>query len=161
MSYPEKRIWMSLAIFVAVFGFYFSRAIPVLSGPAENHPSLIGLFIGVVIAFVIVQIVLHTLLTIFNLHDADRPDDERDKLIELRAIRLSYFILVAGVFTAGISLLQAPSALVVANIVMAFMVLGEIVASVFQLICYRRGFLAWPGSGFPIISAPCDLTPVK
>ena len=138
ISFQEKSIWISLVITILLFGLYFVMAFIVFTNPYDPNTNLVGLFIGVIILYVIFQIVLHSLVAIVHKKEADKSLDERDNLIELKATRISYFILVLGVWVTGTSMLPG-SSLMMAHIIMFFFVLAEIVGFLIQLFYYRRG----------------------
>ena len=56
--------------------------------------------LGTVIALVVVQVVLTIAVAIFAPKEAGAPRDERDKLIELRAMRFAYAGLATGIAVA-------------------------------------------------------------
>lgn len=139
MSFQEKSIWISLVSTILIFGYYFTQAISVFKNPDVHKTNLIGLFVGVIFLVVIIQIISQSILALVNRKEAEKGEDERDHLIKLKATRMSYFILVFGVWVTGISMLILPSPLVMANIIMFFFILSEIAGFTSQLLHYRRG----------------------
>jgi len=141
MSFQEKSIWISLISTILIFGYYFTQAISVFNNPDVHNTNLIGLFIGIIILVVIIQIASQTIVAIVHRKEVEKGEDERDNLIKLKATRISYFILVFGIWITVISLLIFQSTLVMANIIMFFFILSEIVGFTSQLFYYRRGVL--------------------
>jgi len=139
ISYQEKSIWISLVTTILIFGFYFTQAVRVFNNPDLSNTILTGFFLGAIVLVVAIQIVLQTILAIANRKVAEKAGDERDSLIELKATRISYFILVFGVWVAGSSMFISPSPVVMANIIMFFFILSEVVGFTAQLLYYRRG----------------------
>jgi hypothetical protein len=139
LSFQEKSIWISLVTTILIFGFYFTQAIRAFDSPDVHGTYLIGLFIGIIILVVIVQIVLQSVLAIAHRKAAEAGTDERDNLIELRATRISYFVLVFGVWATCTSMLIHRSPLVMANTILFFFILSETVGFTSQLFYYRRG----------------------
>jgi len=139
LSFREKSLWISLVVTLSIFGFYYLRAFSVFSNAAIPNESLMGLFIGVIVLTIVVQVVLQSVLAIANRKEAASAGDERETLIELKATRLAYFILAGGVWIAGVSIFVLPSALITANIVLFFFILAEIVGFSARLFFYRRG----------------------
>jgi len=139
MSLQEKSIWISLVVTLLIFGYYFASAFRVFSDPAADQTKLIGLFIGAVVLMIIIEAVLHIVLAIAFKREAEKSEDERDKVIDLRARRISYFVLSFGVWTMGISVLVDASPLELATIMMFFFILAEAVGFSTQLFYYRRG----------------------
>lgn len=140
MTFQEKSIWVTVVVTVIIFGYYFTQAIIIISNPSIPEVALIGLFIGVTVITIIVQIVLQSVLAIANRKDAEKGEDERDKLIELKATRISYFILIFGVWTTCISILIISSTIILANLLLFFFIIAELTGFISQLIYYRRGF---------------------
>ncbi len=109
MSFKEKSIWVSLIVTIIIFGFYFVFAFTTIKNNSAEaaRTSLLGIFIGTIILITVIQIILHIVLAITFRNEAVKGEDEREKLIELRATRISYFFLVAGVWISGLSLFFA------------------------------------------------------
>ncbi len=139
LSFREKSIWTSLIVTLLIFGYYYFQAFSIFSNAAIPNESLMGLFVGVVVLTIVVQVVLQSVLAIANRKEAASASDERDTLIELKATRLAYFILAGGVWIAGISIFVLPSALITANIILFFFILAEIIGFSTRLFFYRRG----------------------
>jgi len=139
MSFQEKSTWVSLGITLLIFGAYFTFAFGVFSDAETPAGVLIPVFIATVVATTIIQAFLHTILGIAFNKEAEKGADERDHLIELRATRISYFILVFGVFATGVSMLLTASPIMMANIILFFFILAEVVGFSIQLFYYRRG----------------------
>ncbi len=139
ISFQEKSIWISLIVTLLIFGYYFIQSVIVLKNPLSDSSELIGLFIGTIILTVIIQVVLQIILAITNKKEAVQGKDERDNLIKLKAFRISYFILVIGVWVTGMSMLILASPFIMANVIMFFFILSEVAGFVTQLFYYRRG----------------------
>jgi hypothetical protein len=89
MSFHEKTAWISLVSIGGIYGAYFWSIF--------RHGSRAGGLLGTVIALVIVQVVLTIVVAAFTPKDANRPRDERERLIDLRATRLAYAGLATGI----------------------------------------------------------------
>jgi hypothetical protein len=144
ISYREKSIWVSLLSTLFIFGYYFYSAFAILRTPILHMPhdsmfALMGLFIGVMVWMIIVQIVLHIILAIVNRGEAEKDEDERDKLIELKATSISYYLLVLGVWMTIFSLFVIQSPAWTATILLFTTILAELVGFAVQLFYYRRG----------------------
>ncbi len=139
MSFREKSIWISLAATVLIFGYYFANAFSALTSFNADNRGLIGLFIGVVVLMIIVEVVLNIILAIASRNQAAEAEDERDNLIRLKCIRISYLVLVFGVWTVAMSLLLSASPVAMANIIIFFFILAEIVGFSTQLLYYSKG----------------------
>ena len=150
LSFREKSIAASLLLTLVLFAYYFSKVFKVLAADSsESVQNLPAVLIGVVVMMVVVEAVFHTVIAIAA-RGNDR-DDERDRLIEAKATRIAYFVLVAGcVTTIGHATLSglfpervAPSVLanpiMTANLVLFSFILAEITGFTMQLVYYRRG----------------------
>lgn len=141
ISYREKSIWVSLLSTLFIFGYYFYSAFSILRTPYANMHmfALMGLFIGVMVWMIIVQIVLHIILAIVNRAEAEKDEDERDKLIDLKATKVSYYLLILGVWVTIFSLFVLQSPAWTATILLFISILAELVGFAVQLFYYRRG----------------------
>ena len=135
-SFHEKSIWISLITISLIFGYYFVRVFMMASQDEINVVENIVLLISVIVMVIIVEVVFHIIIAL-----KDRPEalDERDRMIELKATRNAYFVLVFGIFLpmAGIAAQVRP--FIVAHVIMFIFVLSEITKFLTQLFYYRRG----------------------
>jgi len=117
MSYREKSIWGQLIATLIVYGNYFAR-----SG---------GNLIGMIVVLVMIQIVAQIAIAILA---KPEPKDERDRLIDARAYRVGYLLLVTGAVLC-MNIVVSPT---VNGLLMA-LVVSEVGKSVTQLYYYRWG----------------------
>lgn len=149
LSFQEKSILGSLVITVIVFAYYFLEVFKVFTADTSYAAaSLPPLLIGVVIAIVIIEAVYHSLIA---LRSRPEREDERDRLIEAKATRIAYYVLVTGcVLTIGHATISAylyqdvpgralAGPIITANFVLFFFIVAEIVGFAMQLYYYRRG----------------------
>jgi hypothetical protein len=136
MSFREKSAWISMLSMLAIYGFYFWSVIH--AGPQAGGFHLGGL-LETIIALVVVQIVLTLAIAIFTPKEAKAPRDEREKLIELRAIRVAYSGLATGVALACFFGAFDPPILFNTNALLFILVTAEILRSACQIVQYRRG----------------------
>ncbi len=139
LSYQEKSIWASLIITSLTFIYYFSRVLEVIEDPTIPESSLIVVFLGVITVTIFTQTVIQTVLAIIYRDEIKDAGDERENLIGLKAIRISHYVLISGVWIACMSFYLNPSALMLINLFIVFFVVSEIVGFVSQLIYYQRG----------------------
>src|ERR1700678_3872760 len=136
MSFREKSAWISMLSMSGIYGFYFGSVIR--SGPHAGSFHFGGL-LETIIALVVVEIVLTVAVAIFTPKEAKAPRDERDKLIELRAMRVAYSGLATSValacFFAGFN----PPLLFNANALLFILVTAEMLRSACKIVKYRRG----------------------
>jgi hypothetical protein len=164
MSYHERRTIVSLisgALVVAAYCIYaFGR---LQSGAIDATDlkfwaSAILTFVGIGVAVsIIIQIVFHILMSIAiavkkKIRDeqcddkeieksinAEMVEDEMDKLIELKSMRVGFIIAGIGFIAALVSLAVGYSAAVMLNILFLSFSGGSLLEGVAQLYFYRKG----------------------
>ena len=148
LSFQEKSILGSLVITISLFSYYFLAIFDVLTGATSAAQLPIVLF-GVVIAMIVVEVIYHIFIA---LQDRRADEDERDRLIQAKATRIAYFVLVTGCMTlVGHSMFMAvysgaenqlamQSPLVLSSLIVCSFIVAEIVGFSMQLYYYRRGF---------------------
>jgi len=135
MSFREKSAWISMLSMLAIYGFYFWSVIH--AGPQAGGFHFGGL-LETIIALVVVQIVLTVAAAIFTPKEAKAPRDEREKLIELRAMRVAYSGLATSVALACFFGAFDPPILFNTNALLFMLVAAEILRSACQIVQYRR-----------------------
>lgn len=136
MSFREKSAWISVLSMSGIYGFYFWSVIH--AGPKAGAFHFGGL-LETIIALVILQIVLHSAAAIFNPKEAQAPCDERDKLIELRAMRVAYSGLATGIAFACFFGAFSPPIVFNTNALLFILVTAEVLRSACEIVQYRRG----------------------
>jgi hypothetical protein len=137
MSFREKSAWISVLSMSAIYGYYFWSVIH--AGPQAGRFRFGGLLLGTIIALVAVQVVLTVAVAIFMPREAKAPRDERDKLIELRAMRVAYAGLATGIALACFFGAFNPPLVFNTNALLFILVTAEIMRCACQIIQYRRG----------------------
>ena len=135
MSFREKSAWISLLSMAVIYGLYFASVIR--SGPQASFHF--GGLLGTIIALVIIQVVLNIAIAVFAPAEANAPRDERDKLIELRAMRVAYSGLATGIAFACFFGAFTPPIVFNTNALLFILVTAEILRCACQIIQYRRG----------------------
>jgi len=97
MSFREKSAWISFISLVVIFGSYFTYIGMVLAGLARNR---FALFLLMALVFIVAEFVLHFVLASRSPRDARTPRDEREQLIELKATRTAFYVLLISAFGA-------------------------------------------------------------
>jgi fatty acid desaturase len=136
MSFREKSAWISVLSMSVIYGFYFWSVMH--TGPQAGGFRFGGL-LQTIIALVFVQIVLTVAVAIFSPKEAKAPRDERDKLIELRSMRVAYAGLATGIAFACFFGAFNPPILFGTNALLFILVIAEIMRSACQIVQYRRG----------------------
>ncbi len=135
MSFREKSAWISVLSMAGIYGYYFWS---VIRNRPHGHVYFGGL-LGTIIALVILQVVLNVAAAIFSPRDANAPRDERDKLIELRSMRVAYAGLATAVAMACFFGAFNPPIIFNTNALLFILVTAEMMRSGCQIIQYRRG----------------------
>jgi hypothetical protein len=136
MSFREKGAWISMLSMSGIYGFYFWSVVH--AGPKAGGVHF-GSLLETIIALVVLQIVLTIAVAIFTPREAKAPRDERDKLIELRAMRVAYAGLATSVALACFFGAFDPPIVFNTNSLLFILVTAEIMRSACQIIQYRRG----------------------
>ncbi len=139
MPFRERSAWISLIVTPVVWGLYFWELWPDLRD-GSLEPGAVGLFVSTVIILLIVQIVLAIVLAIVSGKAADAPMDERERLIDLKAARIGYYLLGGLLFLVSALWMTGASPLVMANGILAAMVLAETLRAGRIVAGYRWSF---------------------
>lgn len=133
MGYQEKRVWILFGTQLVLYGGYFWLL----------HQRHIHFFVTLhlVLGFIVAQVVLQSLLAVTS---APERRDERDRVIESRAYRVGYFVLLAGLMVMIAStahqfgFLATLSAAAVVNTVLFAIAVAELTKLLTQMALYRR-----------------------
>jgi hypothetical protein len=130
-TFREKSLWVSLLATLVIYAHYFIRVLQL----GDRDPGRVaGLFIGTVIAMIVVQVVVSAALAI---HRKPERVDERDRQFSLVAGRISYYVLMTGVWAAlTVGALQLGTFWVI-HAGLAAIVLGELARCGVQVYLYR------------------------
>ncbi len=150
MSYQEKTTTVSLVSFILILGFYLIRVFQMILGGSFNSTNVFRLW-GIVIVLAIVVTILATILThivsgiIHAIKTKEEPNiediqDERDKSIDLRGTKVTYFASSIGVFLSMLTFALGQPPLVMFTMLIFFGVVAQIIGDISRLYLYRRGF---------------------
>lgn len=140
MSFREKSAWISLVSFVAALSVFLWTAIRVLAGQPALEPSLQLLLL---VALIGVNGVLQLAIALRSPKDARTPKDERERLIELKATRPAFFVLLVSA-VASVGTVHLPIGPLAAHVrvmmmgVMLSVALAGIVKFGTQIVLHRR-----------------------
>jgi uncharacterized membrane protein len=148
LSFREKSVFASLLAVLFVYGGYFVDLFTGMVPPSLG--AMLATSIGLVFALVIIEVVLHIAISLYDVKDADAAADERDLLISGRAARISQIVLSFGVILVigrivirgamdEASGVMEVTLFEVANLLLFFFVLSESVNYAAKLFYYRRG----------------------
>ena len=142
LSFREKSAWISLASLLIAFGIYFWDFARILAGHEPLAP-MVPLFFSLLAALIIAEVVLHLLIAFRSPKDARTPKDERERLIELKATRIAFFVLLAGALLSIWTMhlrLEDPrdGTWLMAHCVLFSLVAAGLVKFGSQIVLYRR-----------------------
>lgn len=136
MSFRERVAWISALSMAVIYGGYFWSVVHASPGTGAAHGG--GLLLTVV-ALVVVQVVLISVVAIVAPIEARQPRDERDRLIDLRAMRVAYAGLATGVAVACFFGAFDPPVVFNVNSLLFILVASELLRVACQITQYRRG----------------------
>jgi hypothetical protein len=148
MSYRERRALASLISTIVISTIYFVYVLPRYPGENGYSPDVFrfwgsSIFLLVplsIVAEIVVQIIVSIINTITTGEKEQLMADERDRLIELRALRISLFVFVLGFTVAmGTLVIELPPSVMFLVLFFSGFVSGLCGYSS-QLYFYRRGF---------------------
>ncbi len=151
MSFQEKNVTVSLVNFTLILGFFLIRLFHMIQNETFNSTSLFRLW-GIIIVLAVIVTIAATILThIVSViiqaiktgeenPQVEDLEDERDKLIDLRGTKVTYFISSIGVFLAMLTFALGQPPLVMFTLLIFFGVVAQIIGDISRLVLYRRGF---------------------
>ena len=150
MSFQEKNIAASFVIFTLILGFYLVRIVQMVQSESFNLTNMVRLW-GTVIVLGIVVTIIGTILThigsgiIQAIKTREEPviediQDERDRLIDLRGTKITYFVSSIGGFLSMLTFVLGQPPLVMFTLLIFFGVVAQIMGDISRLYLYRRGF---------------------
>lgn len=162
MSYQEKKNIISVAsgaLLLAAYCIYaFGKAGMANLDNLKFWATTILVFIGIgIVALIIIQIVFHILLSISmavkqkmkdetcddkeieKSIEQEMVEDERDKLIELKANRIGYSFMGFGFIAGLVAIVFGASAVVMINILFLSCSIGSLIEGLVQIRYYKQG----------------------
>jgi len=150
MSFQEKNITVSLSIFVAILGLYLVRVFQMVQNESFNSTNMFRLWgtiavlavVGTILATIFTHIVggiVHKVRTNEDPHIED-IQDERDQIIDLKGTRVAYTFSSIGVALSMLTFVFGQPPLIMFSLLIFFGVLAQVIADIWRLTLYRRGF---------------------
>jgi len=147
MGHQEKQSIVSIIGSVLVIGFYslyvYRNFIQADMELLNNYQFWGKSFLYLIPVGIVVQIVIHIVFAIANriITQEDLPDftDERDKLIELKSIRISHWIFIFGFMLAMGSVAMGMKPYVMFLTLISSGFLASLASEVAKIIYYRKG----------------------
>lgn len=150
MSFQEKNIAASLSTFSLLLGFYLLRVFQLIQTESFNQMNVFRLW-GIVALLAVLGTIAVTIFThivggvIHKIKTNEDPNiedlqDERDQLIELRGTKVAYTFSSIGVALSMLTFVFGQSPLVMFALLIFFGVLAQVIADIWRLSLYRKGF---------------------
>ncbi len=142
VSFQEKSVWGSLLAIVVSSWLFYPHALPHIAN-GGTFLDILPRLIFVVVVIIVIEIVYHSIIAA---RSGAESSDERDKEFNLKAERLSGYVLAIGIvlITAHIIIRStvagapsAPSSLLVSVYLMLALTVSELSKLVTQIWYYR------------------------
>jgi cytochrome b561 len=135
LTFQEKSLWSSLIASLVVYTLYYINIIPPIEGNMESeHIWQYFKYAGLLIAIVIICEIS------IRINNKEEPEDERQKLIEMRAERISFYFLSIGIMVAIIVAMKVPGNFWFIQTITIISVLTDIINRIQQLRSFKRGY---------------------
>jgi hypothetical protein len=132
LSFQEKSLWICLIAEIVTFGLYYLNVLPPINGNMESaHIVQYFTYVGILVLFIVIGQIA---ITIKN----QEPVDERQRLIEMKADRVSSFILHVGIFISIVVAMMVPGNFWFIHTINAVAILTEMINQIQQLRAFRR-----------------------
>jgi hypothetical protein len=99
MSFREKSAWISFICVLIFTGIWIAHFLRLEIFESLSHNELAWL-VSTVVALVALEIGLHVAAAFQSPRDAKTPKDERERLIDMKASRVAFYVLLVGTFLA-------------------------------------------------------------
>ena len=150
MSFQEKNIVVSLSTFTVILGFYLIRIFQLVQSASFDSAHLFRLW-GIIIVLAVIGTILATIFThiaggiVHKVRTNEDPQiediqDERDQIIDLKGTRVAYTCSSIGVALSMLTFVFGQPPLVMFSLLIFFGVLAQVIADIWRLTLYRRGF---------------------
>ena len=137
MSFREKSAWISL-VSIAVVGLVFFLNIPRTLTPTLG-PEMLYTMLICLVTLVVIEAVAHAVVAMRTPTDAQGSKDERDRHVELRAIRVAAYVYAALSMGAVSLLLVGANGAALGYAVLLALVIAEIFNYGSRVLYYRLG----------------------
>jgi hypothetical protein len=150
MSFQEKNITVTLTTFSLILGFYLIRIFQLVQTDRFTSTNLFRLW-GIIALLAVIGTIIATIFThifggiVHKIKTNEDPqfddiEDERDQIIELRGTKVAYTFSSIGVALSMLAFVFGQPALVMFALLIFFGVLAQVMADIWRLYLYRRGF---------------------
>ncbi len=138
MSFREKSAWISFMSILLIFGAYFRNVSQVSDGEVSVETGF-RIQVALLALFVAVELVGHLAIALQAPTEARAPGDERERLIEMKATRVAFPVLVIGALACVGMMHTTRSVWAIGQHVLLAVVVAELVKFGGQILYFRRG----------------------
>ena len=150
MSFQQKNIAVSLGSFILILIIYVTRLFNIYDNGVVEQSSIFRLW-GLIIILTIVFTIIGTILThivsaivqVVKTGEKEPKiediEDERDKIIDLKGIRVSYYVSGFGALIAMLSFVIGQPAILMFSLLIFIGLVSQIIGDIFRMILYRKG----------------------
>jgi hypothetical protein len=139
MSFREKSAWISFVLILLASCIQFTQAARVMM-THSGYGRLLQLHFALLGGLVVLEVVVHIAIAIQSPRDARTPKDERERLIDMKATRLAFPVLLVGAFSANLPRHMGGGPWEMSQIILLAIVAAELVKFGAQIVYHRRGF---------------------
>lgn len=147
MEIKEKQVVVSIVsgiLIIVLYAMYLYKNYIALDYALLNDFKFWGkAFLVLIPISIVVQIIIHIIFAIINKivtnEDMDTKTDERDKLIELKTIRISHWLFILGFVLAMASQAMGYEPWVFFVTLLSSGLVASVVSEAFKLYFYRKG----------------------
>jgi hypothetical protein len=137
MSFREKSAWISFVL-IFIFGALWLRNVLRVEFYGLRQDPM-KFFFAILLALIVAEISLHIAIAIQSPRDARTPKDEREKLIDLKASRVAFYVLMIGAWLS-LGTLHVPGSnrAMMAQALMGTIIIAVLTRFATQIVLYRR-----------------------
>jgi Predicted membrane protein (DUF2178) len=138
MSFREKSAWITFFTVLVFTGLWFGHLLHIeLLRGHEDNPML--WFFGTLAALIALEVGLHLAIAIQSPRDARTPKDERERLIDIKASRVAFYVLLVGAFASiGTLHIAGANRFTMANCLMGSILIALLARFGTQIVLHRR-----------------------
>lgn len=138
MPFREKTAWVTLiAIIIVSLLYWFHVHSPFVPHSHDTVLAAMGVSLA---AYLLIEVIAWLILRQRNPLESREPRDERERLIDLKSLRIAYYVFVTGALLGMFFVLHLAGAgpvTVAMTVFMAF-ILSQLVKHAARIVFYRR-----------------------
>lgn len=138
MPFREKTAWVTLlAIIIVSLMYWFHVHSPFVPHSHDTVLAAMGVSLA---AYVLIEVIAWLILRRRNPVESREPRDERERLIDLKAMRIAYYVFTVGALGGIFFTLHLAGAgtVTLAMVVFLAFILSQLARHVARIVAYRR-----------------------